>query len=558
MVKDLILKYGLQNAVRFKGKANPGAIVGKILGEKPELKSKTKELMQDINKIIKDINSMKLSEQQAKLKSLAPEMLEKKEKEKRGLQELKNAVEGKVVTRMAPEPSKYNHLGHAISFLLNYLYAKKYKGKCFLRFDDTNPNMSKKEYVDSAKEDLINYLGLKPEKIIFASDYIEEMYKAAEKLITDKNAYVCLCDREQMQDYRHEGKECDCRSREIKENTSLWKDMQKKKYRDGEAVLRLKGDMQADNHVMRDPVIMRVCTEPHYKHKTKYAVWPMYDLESAFMDSKLGITHVLRSNEFGTMREELQNKIIELLNLNKYEIVQYGRTVIKGAETQGRKIRELIEQGLITDWDDPRLVTLRALKRRGFVKEMYYNLVEEIGLSPSQTNIDWTRISTTNRRILDDSAMRYFFIEDPEEIKILNAPEKTVELDLHPDNKKGGRKLKTNDTFFLSRKDFESLKEGKLYRLMDCLNFKLEKGRLIYVSDSIDDFRKKGTKIMHWLPRMEGIVDVEILMPDNEKIAGLAEPGVKKLKVDDVIQFERQCFCRLDNTRKMLFWFTHE
>ncbi len=552
-IDDAIRNFVLQNAIRYKGKASPGAIIGKVLGEFPEWKDRSKELAKKVQAAVKGVNSLSQEQQLAELKERAPEMLEKKEKEKRGLPPLPNAVEGKVVTRIPPEPSKYNHIGHALSFLINYTYAKRYKGKSVLRFEDTNPEKAAQEYVDAMREDVLDYLGIKPDRTVFVSDDMEKFYSYAQKLISMGEAYVCSCAREKMQDLRRKGQACACRGMDA---AVEWKAMLGGKYRDGERVLRLKGDMESKNTVMRDPVLFRIVSTPHYRQKGKYRVWPMYDFENAVEEDLCGITHILRSNEFGTMRVELQSRIKQALGLKDQTVVQYGRFNITGAVTQGREVRQLIEEGKVMGWDDPSLVTLRALRRRGFVREMYYELMEEVGITPSQTKIDWTLLSTINRRILDPVAERFFMVHDGVEVVIRGAPSQEVELDLHPDSKEGGRKMRCTDRFILSKSDVKKLKEGKLYRLMGCLNFTKQDGKFIFQSTEHEKYKDRGSGIMHWLPAGEKLLEVEVLMPDRKVIRGVAEPATSKVKVGAVIQFERFGFARLDSPNK--FWFTHK
>ncbi len=560
-LNEIILKYALQNAVKFNGKANPGAIIGKLLKDDDDLKSKIKELSKDIQKTVKDVNKLSLDEQKEKLKEIAPEMLEKKKAEKRELPELKNAVMGKVVTRIPPEPSKYNHIGHALSFLLNYLYAKKYNGKSILRFEDTNPIASKQEYVDAMKKDVLEYLNIKPDKTVFVSDDMPKFYELAKDLIKRGEAYVCFCEREKMRDLRHKGLPCECRKNSSKKNLKEWKNMLSKKYKEGECVLRLKIDLESDNHVMRDPVIFRLCYTEHYRQKEKYCVWPMYDFENSVEEEFCGITHILRSSEFGEMRVDLQNYIKDLFKFKNQEVIQYGRFNVVGAITQGREIRQLIEDKKVIGWDDPRLVTLRALKRRGIVPEMFYELALKVGLSKTPTNIDWTVISSINRKIVDASVNRYFFIENPKEIKIKNSPEREIKIKLHPEHEeRGTRNLKINENFYISKNDLKELKDKKIYRLMHAFNFKKQKDGFVFDSEELEKYKKQGEKIMHWLPKDEKLVDVEVLMPDAKIVKGVAEPSVKNIKINEVIQFERFGFCKLDSIEKdkLVFWFTHE
>jgi|APSaa5957512576_1039674.scaffolds.fasta_scaffold00008_118 glutamyl-tRNA synthetase len=564
-LEDSIRKYALENALKFKGKCNPGALVGKLLGEDPSRKAKMGEIMPKINEIVGEINQLSVEDQKAELLKIDPNYFEeqKEQKDKRKesrheLPELKNAVEGKVITRISPEPSKYNHFGHAISFLLNYMYSLKYKGKCVLRFEDTNPEKSTEEFVDAMKEDVLEYLDIKPSKTVFVSDHMNQYYDMAEQLINKDQAYTCSCKSEGISKGRRAMEDCACRSKDNAQTKADWEEMKKGTPEEGSITLRLKIDMQHKNAVMRDPVIFRLAYAKHYKQGIKYKVWPMYDFENAIEEGLLNITHVLRSNEFDS-RIELQDHIRDLFQLPNPEVKQYARFKIENAVTQGREIRQLIESGNYNGWDDIRLVTLRALKRRGIPKEAYYELAKIIGMSKANSNLDFDVIAAESRKILDNQAERFFFIQDPKAITINNAPNQTVELDLHPDNKKGGRKFNTNTEFYLAPEDFNKIENGNLIRLMDCLNFKKQDNQLEFVSTNLEDYKKDGNAIIHWLPK-EKLIETEILMPDNTTIHGLSENALTKLKVNAVCQFERFGFCRLDSieNNKYKFWFTHK
>ncbi|MBI2550106.1 hypothetical protein HYV83_02900, partial [Candidatus Woesearchaeota archaeon] len=396
-IETMIRKYALQNAAQFGGKAASGAVIGKILAENPSLKSEIKEVAAAVTNVLRSINKLDVENQVAELSKLAPELLEKKKAEKKDLPELKNASKGNVVTRIPPEPSKYAHIGHALSFLINYMYAKKYSGKCFVRFEDTNPELAKKEYADAMLDDM-EYLGIKPNKVVHISNDLPMLYEFAEKLIKQGGAFVCFCSQEKMRELRHEGFGCSCRQNDSKHNLDEWKSMLNKKYKAGEAVLRLKGSMESPNHVMRDPVLFRITYAEHYLQGKKYCVWPLYDFANSVEDGAMGITHIMRSNEFGTMRTELQDTLKALLKLPKQTVIQYGRFNVKGSVTQGREIRRMMDDGSIKSWDDPRLVTIKSLLRRGIQPETFWELAIEVGLSPTETNFDWQLISAVNRK----------------------------------------------------------------------------------------------------------------------------------------------------------------
>lgn len=560
-----VRKYALQNAAQYGGKANAGAVIGKILAENPSLKPLIKEVAAAVNNALKSVNKLSVEKQTEELGRLAPGLLEKKKAEKRDLPELKNAVQGSVITRIPPEPSKYTHIGHALSFLINYMYAQKYRGKCFVRFEDTNAELARKEYADAMLDD-IKFLGIQPAKVTHVSSDLPLLYDYGERLIRIGSAFVCFCSQDKMRELRHEGFGCNCRQNDAKRNLDEWKKMLNKKYGAGEAVMRLKGDMQSPNHVMRDPVLFRISYAEHYLQGKKYCVWPLYDLANSVEDGVMGITHIMRSSEFGTMRVELQDAIKSLLKLPKQTVIQYGRFNVKGAVTQGREIRRLMEEGVVSSWDDPRLVTIKSLRRRGIQPETFWEIAIEVGLSPSETNFDWNLISAINRKILDPKCNRYFYVENPQQVAVKGAPERKVELKLHPDvDGSATRHFKVGEKFYIAGKDFDEiakLKGTPLVRLMDCLNFKKSGSGYAFDSTEYEKYRMGGSKIIHWLPADDkNLAKVRVLMPDGTFSKGLAESAAAEIKIGEIVQLARFGFCRLekkeDSKKELEFIYCH-
>ncbi|NIO44874.1 MAG: glutamate--tRNA ligase [Candidatus Aenigmarchaeota archaeon] len=544
-MKDIVKKHALLNAIEYNGKANEQSVLGRVLAEKPKLKKDVKNLRKKIAKTVKEVNSWSLEKQKKELKKFGK--IEKPKKEEReGLPPLPDAKEGKVVTRLPPEPSKYNHIGHALSFLINYMYAKMYKGKCILRFEDTNPERVRKEYVDAMKEEVLEYLDVKPNKTVFSSNDLPKMYEYADKIIKNGKAYVCTCSRDEMRKLRHQGKACKCRKIGKKTNLKMWKEMLDKKYKEEEAVLRLKIDMKSLNQVMRDPVIFRITFTEHFLQKKKYHVWPLYDFQNVIEDELCGITHILRSGEFGKMRIELQNYIKDLLKFKKQTIVQYGRFGVAGTITQGREIRKLIERGEIRGWDDPRLVTLKALRKRGIVKETYYNIAKKLGLNPTNARIQWHMIASENRKIIDPISPRFFFVGEPIEIKLDKVSKKIVKAPRFPGKKKY-RKIPVTKKVFVDKLDFVQHK-NKEVRLMHFCNILLSK------KAKVTSIRLKDIPKIHWVSSKN--IKIKIIMPDGKEVEGLAEPEIKKVKTDQTIQFERIGFARCD--KEGLFYFAHK
>ena len=551
--KERIEMYALENAILHEGRAEIQAVLNHLFKDGLE-KDKIKDVMPEIQEAIKKVNKLGIKEQHEEIKKYSQEISkieeEKKARERTGLPELENVKIGKIVTRLAPEPSKYNHIGHALSFLLNYLYAKKYKGKCLLRFEDTNPEKVSQEYIDAMKEDVLDYLNIKVKSIRYVSDDMKKFYAYAEKIIKLGKAYMCFCEQEKLKKLREDGIECSCRQQDAKKNLAEWKKFLKNEYKKNQATLRIKGNMQSNNYVMRDSILFRAIDVEHYRHKKKYKVWPMFDFYNPIEDHLMKITHILRSNEFD-VRVELQEHIKELLDLRKQTIVHYGRFNVIGMITQGRDIRERIEKKEMLGWDDPRLATLRAMKRRGILKETFYQLTEQAGLSKHPVNLSFDMISSINRKLLDPIAERYYFVYSPVKLKIKNKPDiKEIEVKIHPE-KQERRKLSIGE-IFISQEDYEK-NISKEVRLMHLFNIKLKK-------NNEADFTSLENKDISKIQFVSNFVKARVLMPDGNWIDGIADEGIKNLKIGSIIQFERFGFVRLDRINEAgeyEFWFSH-
>jgi glutamyl-tRNA synthetase len=560
-IQLLSRKHALANAVKFNGKANPAAVIAKLIAEIPECKSEMKIVAKEVNEIIKHINELPLDLQMQELQEKYPEMLEKKEREERNIFAVLNIKpEEKIVSGFPPGPEKYPHIGHAKACLMNYLLAKQYNGKFILRFEDTNPDLVKAQFYDVIQENL-QWLGVEWDELIYASDYMEKYYDYALQAIKDNNAYVCFCDQETISKSRETGDACNCRTRSIEENLKLFEEI--KSYDTGKAIVRLKIDLQHQNTTLRDPTIFRLIDTPHARVGTEYRLWPNYDWQNAIIDSITGITIRVRSKEF-ELRNELQRYIQNILGLRQTRTYEFARFNLEGVESSGRKIREKVNSGEYIGWDDPRLTTIVALRRRGFLPESIKNFVVNTGMSKSESTLTWDDLIIQNKRILDKTSKRFFMMYDYEKIFIENSPYQRIKLKYHPDiDDLGHRELETEKDFLVLKSDLKEFKDGELYRFMDCLNFR--KNNNIYQFDSLEyeTFKSKGKKIMHWLPAY-GNVDIEILMNDASKINGVAENNIKHLKVGEIIQFERFGFCRLDEIHKergreiYKFWFTHK
>jgi len=546
-MEDLIYKWALKNAIEHDGKAIAGAVIPKVIGEDLSLKDKIKELGKKTAEIVKRVNQMSLEEQKKELEKIDASLLEKQKKETK-LPELPNAIEGKVVMMFPPEPSKFPHLGHAKAAYLNYYYSQKYKGRFILRMEDTDYRKVKQEYYDAMINDL-TWLGLKWEKVDYISDYIEEMYADAEKLIKEDHAYMCNCTQEEISKNRRNKKECACRNRTIEENMKLWKEMLKGKYQKGEYVLRLKIDMAHKNDIMRDPAIFRVHMGHHVRVGDKYKVWPMYDIATVIMNRIEGITHRCRGKEF-ELHAELQDKISEYLNIKSPIVLEFARTTIKDCPLAGRIIRDGIANGTYLGWDDPRLGTIRALRRRGFQPEAIRNFIIRMGFSKHNAVIGWDIIEAENRKVIDPIANRYMAIFNPVELILTEVPKnfKAI-LNYHPDFPERGYReyeIKEGEKLFVEENDVKGIKKGKLIRLMNLGDVIIEKVSKNSITAKLTKNEENPEKIIHWI-LAERNFPLEIIMDDASIKKGLIEMDVQKLKENDIIQLIRFGFCRVDS-----------
>ncbi|MBM3199291.1 glutamate--tRNA ligase [Candidatus Woesearchaeota archaeon] len=547
MLEEIAYKYALQNAIKFNGKANMGAVIGKIISELPTANGK--EIAVKVKEIIDRVNSMSLRQQVDELNAVAPELLEKKEAKERDIFAFLDIKGGeKITTAFPPGPEKYPHIGHAKALLMNHELARKHGGKFVLRFEDTNPKLVKEEFYKIMLENF-EWLGAKWDKLEYACDYMEKFYQLCEDLINKGLAYACTCEKEAMKHKRFRGEECDCRLNDAIKNMELFKKMPEME--EESCIIRMKIDMNHKNTTMRDPALFRIIKHKHARLGEKYKVWPSYDFQNAVMDGIEGITHRLRSKEF-EMRNELQRYIQKTLGFKETNIYEFARFELEGVETSGRLIREKINNNELIGWDDPSLATIVALRRRGFQPKAIKDFVLSTGLSKTESTLTWDDLIVHNRRVLDKEAKRFFLVTNHRKIKISYAPKMEAKAPLHPENPKlGEREFKTGDEFYID----EDLKPRQVYRLMHLFNFK--DGEFL----SQDHNPELKAKIIHWLPADDPeLVHVEVLMPDKSVVKGLAEQGVKHLKEGEVCQFERNFFARLDKKEKtkLVFWYTHQ
>ena len=576
-LKEDIRKTALLNAIKHEGKAQTGSVIGKILGEKPDLRSKIKEISTLVNKIVKEVNTLSFSEQKSIVEENWPEALvkEKTEKEKH-LPPLPNVDKYRqVVTRFSPNPDCVLHLGSARAIILCHEYVHMYKGKFVLRFEDTDPKIKRPllEFYDRIREDLA-WLGCKPNEEHIQSDRIPIYYEYAENLLKAGNAYVCTCQPETFREKALASKSCDCRSLPIEEHLARWHRMQQGGYSEGEAVLRVKTDLNHPNPAVRDWPAARVIDAKKYPHPrvgSKYHVWPLYNLACGIDDHLLGVTHIIRGKEHLT-NQVRQEYMYKHLGWKYPEAIHYGRLKITGAYLSKSKIVQGIREGMFKDWDDPRLATFAALRRRGITPEAIKKMIIDIGPKTQDLVLSWENLYAYNRKILDPAANRYFFVQNPIELTVRKIPEEyVVRLNLHPEYPERGFREYTikpegNEhaaAFWVSKKDIDTTKTGSMIRLMELFNVKIEKvssysAEASFVSNAYEEAKKGKAPLIHWIPVGEDM-PCQVVMPDAAMSEGIAEKTCKQLKQNTVIQFERFGFVRIDkNNAKLIAYYSQK
>jgi glutamyl-tRNA synthetase len=575
---ELIRKAAIINASLHGGKAQVGAILGKILGEKAELRTQAKELSILINNVVKDVNGLTLEEQKQIIAAKWPETLKKVEEktEEKKLPPLPNVDKYKqVVTRFSPNPDCVLHLGSARAILLSHEYARIYKGKFILRFEDTDPKVKRPslEFYGKIREDL-SWLNCKIDEEYIQSDRLPIYYEYAERLIKEGNAYVCTCVTDEFRKKTLNSQPCPCRNLPPAEQIERWTHMLDGTYAEGQAVVRVKTDLKHPNPAVRDWPALRIIDTNKYPHPrvgNKYRVWPLYNMAAGIDDHLLGITHIIRGKEHLTngVRQEF---LYRHLGWDYPTAIHYGRLKITGAFLSKSKIVAGVRDGSFTGWDDPRLATFAALRRRGIMPEAIKKLIIDVGPKTADVTLSWENLYAYNRKILDPICDRYFFVAEPLALEVKNLPKVFApRLLLHPEKpKKGFREYTVNPVgdqsvaeFLISKKDGINMETGKIVRLMELFNVKISavnEGLLQadFLSESYENVRKAKAQLIHWIPSGQEYA-CNVVMPDATSVDGFAESACKELKPGTIIQFERFGFVRVDQvSEKMVAYFAHK
>ena len=533
----------------------------------------------------KEIESREENKEETVGKNFIEQIIEK---------DLAEGVYDEICTRFPPEPNGYLHIGHAKSILLNYGLAQKYHGKFNMRFDDTNPTKEKVEFVESIKKD-IEWLGADWEdRLYFASDYFDQMYEAAIKLIKKGKAFVCDLSAEEIREYRgtltEPGKESPYRNRSVEENLDLFERMKNGEFEDGSKVLRAKIDMASPNINMRDPVIYRVAHMNHHRTGDKWCIYPMYDFAHPIEDAIEGVTHSICTLEFEDHRPLYDRVVTELEYPHPPKQIEFAKLYLTNVVTGKRYIKKLVEDGIVDGWDDPRLVSIAALRRRGFTPESIKKFVELCGVSKANSSVDYAMLEYCIREDLKMKRPRVMAVLNPLKLVIDNYPEEQIEYLEAPNNMEnpelGSRSVPFGKELYIEQEDFmevpvkkyKRLYPGNEVRLMNayfvtCTDVeKDENGNVTVVHCTYDPASKGGNSpdgrkvkgTIHWVAAKtavetecrlyENIVDEEKGVYNKEDgslnvnpnsltvVKAYVEPELKKSQAFDSYQFVRNGF----------------
>jgi glutamyl-tRNA synthetase len=557
--KETLFLCALQNAVKHGGVPQPGAVIGMVMGSHPELRSRAKEVSALAKEAIADVAALSPEERVKTLQSRAPAMfaaLSEKHEHKKVLPDLEKAEKG-VVMRFAPNPSGPLHIGHARAAALNDAYVKQYGGKYILRIEDTDPKRVDPEAYDMVVEDL-KWLGLGITDTVTQSDRLSLYYDLCKELIEKGGAYVCTCDNEHFKELKQAKTACPCRDQPVEKNLAMWQKMLDHGYKEGEVSVRIKTDLNNPDPAMRDFPAFRILDAPPHP-KVKAHVYPLMNFSVVADDHLLGVTHVIRGKDH-IANTRRQRYIYDHFGWQVPVYRHYGRMGIEGVVLSTSQMRLGIKDGSYTGWDDIHLGTMRALARRGISPEAVKNAMLAIGIGDTDISFSWDNLYAENKKIVDPTANRYFFVPDPVTVTIGGAPKHTAHAMLHPsDAARGTRTLEFDGTVLIPKSE---ITEGvSMIRLKDLFNVNVtwDHGTpsFTFGGDSLADARAAKARIIQWLPAQD-TVPCTLLTQDGE-MTGACEPLVKK-ELGNVIQFERVGFVKIDavDASGIRAYFTHK
>jgi glutamyl-tRNA synthetase len=572
-IQQVIKKIVVRNAIDYGGRARYDVVISKVVGLMPDLRPLIKEHIPLIKKIVDEVNSLDQVDQErmaSKLMVFEDVNKDAKRKEEPNLPPLQGATMGRVVTRFPPEPNGYPHIGHAKAAIIDQEYARMYDGKLILRFDDTNPLNEQLEYYDAISEGL-EWLGIKPDLVKNTSDDIKLIQSYGRKIVMNGDAYVCTCKPEEIHSMRADGVNCPCKVLDSSERMTRLEKFFDGSFEQNEAIVRFRGVMSDQNTAMRDPTLFRIIDADHPKLGKRIRAFPTYDFAAPIEDSIDGVTHAMRTKEY-ELRNALYFSVLRSLGLRMPILLEFSRLEFEGMPVSKRKLKPLIQRGLVSGWDDPRLPTLTALRKRGILPEAIHRFVLSLGISLADTKPPFESLESYNRKLLDLKSLRLFFVRNPVEIRIVDPILSKIKLKNHPSGQLGTRIVQASDRFYIDKADADRLKGGQEIRLMEMHNIRLDKviqgkaAECLSVINTGQEIKSNIQKVQ-WVSN-DDMVPFTVIVPDklfiNEEFNkdslhthnGIAESYVSKLQAGSSIQFVRFGFCRLQTNGVAIY--THD
>ncbi|HTS32400.1 MAG TPA: glutamate--tRNA ligase [Thermoplasmata archaeon] len=544
----------LENAVEHEGEARVDPILSRLLATDPALRPHAAEVRDLVSRLVADARSLppgELADRLAKLGGPEAARARPTASSTGEFPDLPGAIPGQVVLRLAPFPSGVLHIGHGRMLFINQLYRERYGGKILLVFDDTAGSEEKRvetEFIDLIRGDC-EAAGVHPDAVYYKSDRLPLFYTWARRVIDKGATYVCRCSQELLRERRAQGVACPERSQTPGETVDEWEKMLGGAYAPGEAVLRLKTDLQDPDPAFRDRVLFRISELDHPRVGTRYRVWPMLEFSWAVDDIELGITHVLRGKDL-VIEDRMQRYIWDLLGLQGPPFLHWGILRVREAKVAKSKAYREIKSGLFDGWADPRTWSLRSLDRRGITNEAVRAFILSFGMSLSDIEVPAETLYAENRKRIDATTVRRAYVPDPTRVEVDAWPEelRTVELPNHPDRPElGKRAAPAGPVFHLARRDLVG-KEGSEVRLKELANIQLPSALPPPGETVRARFTSRENKR---IPRLQwvgepGPVPVTLLGIEGERTAGLGEAALAAARPGEVFQFERVGFVRVE------------
>ncbi|WP_247001310.1 glutamate--tRNA ligase [Halosolutus gelatinilyticus] len=544
-------KHALLNAVKHESDADVGAVMGPLMGDNPDFREHADAVPGIVGGVVGRVNDLDYDEKRDRLEDLAPEELAEIEAEdeadEHDLPSLPNAEEyDEIRMRCAPNPNGPWHVGHARMPAVIGTYRDRYDGWFCVRFDDTDPETKRPDIdaYDAILEDL-EYLGFEPDAVYRASDRLETYYDHARELIALGGAYTCSCSGEAFSELKNAGEPCPHRDKDVETVREEFEAMIDGAYDSGEMVLRVKTDIEHKNPALRDWVAFRMIDTPHPREEvSEYRCWPMLDFQSGVDDHLIGITHIIRGIDLQDSAKR-QRFVYEYFGWEYPEVVHWGHVQLDDYDVKmsTSTISELIEKGELDGWDDARAPTIRSLRRRGIRGEAIVDAMVALGTSTSDVDLAMSSIYANNRELIDDESDRRFLVRGGTELPLGGSPPEEANPPLHPDHEdRGVREIPVGDAVLLEPGDVPQREERVWLKGLGC--FQYTRDALQYTGEDIDVVREGDVDVVHWVPASQS-VPVRMRTPEGG-VGGRAEPGVADLEPDEVIQFERVGFARID------------